>query len=58
MGFRSTFITEDNCLIVPNWFRKKYGKSINYYYDKNNKTYNFPISSYLEGKALSEMKDK
>lgn len=44
MGFRSTFITEDINLIIPDWFLEKWGNDI--FHDGNE----LPIASRKEGK--------
>src|SRR4051812_38813843 len=48
MGFRSTFITEDYPLKMPDWFREKYGRFV--FFDA--KGY-LPIASRVEIKTYS-----
>ena len=57
MGFRSTFITEDNRLIIPKWFIKKWEKYVNISNFKSDsmiahsKRNAMPLSSKVEGKT-------
>jgi len=59
MGFRSTFITEDSRLVIPQWFVNKWGEEVNI--ATNIFTYEpyaaLPFSSKHEGKVYLNWAD-
>lgn len=55
MGFRSTFITEDIRIIVPDWFVKKHKKNFFINYNRKRGVYTLPIASRFEFKTYSQL---